>query len=171
MNVGNEVLLGVVERLDASPQGVELVGRELAVDRAPGNGWGGRFFNDETVDWRTAGTVTGFDNQCASIGKHAFTALQRFFTSSSTLRSVYTVLLACVMRFPIRPVAECSKRFVVERKNYYSEKSGRIMPETPKKVGPSRRNCAFPQLENLPALNRFSDGYLTASSTPPPANN
>ncbi|EJT85300.1 hypothetical protein PPS11_10108 [Pseudomonas putida S11] len=38
VNVGNEVILGVVERLDAVPQGIELVGRELAVDRAPGNG-------------------------------------------------------------------------------------------------------------------------------------
>src|SRR5690606_3345865 len=41
VNVGDEVLLGVVERLDARPQGIELVGRELAVDRAPGDGTGG----------------------------------------------------------------------------------------------------------------------------------
>jgi hypothetical protein len=102
MHVGNEMLLRVVERLDAIPQGVELVGRELAVDRAPGDGvLGGRLFNDETIDWRTAGAVTGTNNQCAGIGKLAFTAVEGFFTRSSTLRSVYTALLACVMRFPV----------------------------------------------------------------------
>ncbi|MNC38415.1 hypothetical protein D3C75_870170 [compost metagenome] len=69
MHVGNEVLLRVVERLDAIPQGIELVGRELAVDRAPGNGvLGGRLFDDETVSRRTASTVTGLHDQCASIG-------------------------------------------------------------------------------------------------------
>jgi hypothetical protein len=71
------MLLRVVERLDAIPQGVELVGRELAVDRAPGDGGlGGRLFNDETIDWRTAGAVTGANNQCAGIGKLAFTAVR-----------------------------------------------------------------------------------------------
>ncbi|MNG89107.1 hypothetical protein D3C79_479620 [compost metagenome] len=69
VNVGNEVILGVVERLDAVPQGIELVGRELAVDRAPGNGvLGGRLFDDETVSRRTASTVTSLHDQCASIG-------------------------------------------------------------------------------------------------------
>ncbi|MCY1446184.1 hypothetical protein D9M71_627340 [compost metagenome] len=74
------MLLRVVERLDAVPQGIELVGRELAVDRAPCDGglsaW---LFNDETVNWRTTSAVTGFHYQSAGIGKLAFTAVQGFF--------------------------------------------------------------------------------------------
>jgi hypothetical protein len=115
VNVGNEVILGVVERLDAVPQGIELVGRELAVDRAPGNGiLGGRFFDDETVSRRTTSAPVS-----ASTPSPRCSAS---FTSSSTLRSVYTVLLACVMRYPIRPEAECSKRFVVVCKKLLQRK-------------------------------------------------
>jgi hypothetical protein len=48
------MFLRVVERFYTVPQGIELVGRELAVDRAPGDGaGGGRLINDEAIDWRT----------------------------------------------------------------------------------------------------------------------
>ncbi|CAI8754899.1 NAD-specific glutamate dehydrogenase [Pseudomonas sp. IT-P171] len=109
MNVGNEMLLRVVERLDASPQGIELVGRELAVDRAPGDrGLGGRLFNDETVDWRAAGTVTGANNQCASVGKLAFTAIQSFFYQIINTQIGVHGVIGLRHEIPRRPVAECA---------------------------------------------------------------
>ncbi len=50
MNVGHKALALAQIGFDAVPQGIELVGREFAVDRAPGDVvLGGRLFNDETV--------------------------------------------------------------------------------------------------------------------------
>ncbi|CAI8841267.1 NAD-specific glutamate dehydrogenase [Pseudomonas sp. IT-P260] len=109
MHVGNKVLLRVVERLDTSPQRVELVGRELAVDRAPGDsGLGGRLFNDETIDWRTAGAVTGANNQSAGIGKLALTALQGFFYQIINTQIGVHGVIGLRHEVPRRPVAECA---------------------------------------------------------------
>ena len=103
------MLLRVVEGLDASPQGIELVGRELAVDRAPGNGGlGGRLFNDETIDWRAAGTVTGANNQSAGIGKLAFTAIQGFFNQIINTQIGVHGVIGLRHEVPRRPVAECA---------------------------------------------------------------
>src|SRR5450830_920011 len=148
MDVRNKMLLRVVECLDASPQGIELVGRELAVDRAPGNGvLGRRLFNDETVNWRTAGTVTGFYDQRASIGKHAFTALQGFFDQIvNTQIGVYGVI-GLRHEVPRRPMAECSKRFVVESCALLPRKKwAGLCQKSPKKVGPSRQNSVNPAI-------------------------
>ncbi|MNQ34032.1 hypothetical protein D3C85_474800 [compost metagenome] len=135
MHVGNEMLLRVVECLNASPQGVELVGRELAVDRAPGDGsLGAWLFNDETVDWRTAGTVTGTNNQCAGIGKLAFTAIEGFFNQIINTQIGVHGVIGLRHEVPRRPVAECSKRFCSRKScTTTAKKVGRIMPEKPKK--------------------------------------
>ena len=109
MHVGNEVLLRVVEGFYASPQGIELVGRELAVDRAPGDsGLSGRLFNDETVDWRTAGAMTGANNQSAGIGKLAFTAVQGFFYQIINTQIGVHGVIGLRHEVPRRPVAECA---------------------------------------------------------------
>ncbi|MCY1363653.1 hypothetical protein D9M69_504250 [compost metagenome] len=138
MHVGNEMLLRVVECLNASPQGVELVGRELAVDRAPGDGsLGAWLFNDETVDWRTAGTVTGTNNQRAGIGKLAFTAIEGFFNQIINTQIGVHGIVGLRHEVPRRPVAECSKRFCSRKScTTTAKKVGRIMPEKPKKSRP-----------------------------------
>ena len=59
----------------ALPQGIELVGRERAVDVAPSDGvFGAGFFDDEAVHRRTASAGPGLDYQCAGIGEITFTA-------------------------------------------------------------------------------------------------
>ncbi|CAI8760341.1 NAD-specific glutamate dehydrogenase [Pseudomonas sp. IT-P294] len=109
MNVGNEMLLCVVERFYAVPQGIELVGRELAVDRAPSNGSrSGWLVNNETIDWRAAGTVTGTNNQRAGIGKLALTATQSFFYQIINTQIGVHGVIGLRHEIPRRPVAECA---------------------------------------------------------------
>ncbi|MCY1276848.1 hypothetical protein D9M69_271470 [compost metagenome] len=80
MDVGNEVVLGVVERLDTGPQGIELVCRELAVDRTPADGLGGtRLVDDEAVGRRATGAVAGADHQRAVGRQLAFAAAKGLF--------------------------------------------------------------------------------------------
>src|SRR5690606_6739112 len=84
MNVGNEVILGLVEGFDAVPEGIELVGGERTVDRTPGDGIpGARFFDDIAIGWRTTGPVSGFDNERAIGGQFTFPTLDGFFDQSS----------------------------------------------------------------------------------------
>ena len=151
MHVGNEVLLRVVEGLDASPQGIELVGRELAVDRAPGNsGLGGRLFNDETVDWRAAGAVTGANNQSAGIGKLAFTAIQGFFYQIINTQIGVHGVIGLRHEVPRRPVAECAPNvFVVESRALLPRKKwAGLCQKSPKRVGSSRRNGDIPSFRS-----------------------
>ena len=109
MYVGNEVLLCVVERFNTVPQGIELVGRELTVDRAPGDGSrSGRLVNDETIDWRAAGAVTGANNQRAGIGKLALTATQSFFYQIINTQIGVHGVIGLRHEIPRRPVAECA---------------------------------------------------------------
>ncbi|KPW88154.1 Uncharacterized protein ALO75_01486 [Pseudomonas syringae pv. coryli] len=112
MNMGNEALaLGEV-RADTVPQGVEFLGRELAVDRAPGDGvLSARLFNDETIDRRTASTMACLHNQCASIGQYAFFAGKGFLDQFVGAQIGVHSVVGLRHEVPRRPVAECSKRF------------------------------------------------------------
>ena len=115
MNVGHKTLALAQIGFNAVPQGIELVGRELAIDRAPGDGsLSGWLFNDVTINRRTAGTVTGLHDQRASIGKYAFTAIQGFFNQIIDAQIGVNGVISLRHEVPRRPLAECSKRFVVE---------------------------------------------------------
>ncbi len=80
VHVGDEMLLCIVERLDAIPQGIELVGRERTVDVAPGDlRLGARLLHDETVSRRAAGAMAGAYHQGAIGGQFPFTTANGFF--------------------------------------------------------------------------------------------
>src|SRR5690606_38884838 len=73
------VVLGQV-LFHAIPERIEFVGIERAVDVAPVDGvFAAWLFNDETVHRRTAGTHTGFNNQCAVVLQSAFATQDGLF--------------------------------------------------------------------------------------------
>ncbi|MCY1281386.1 hypothetical protein D9M68_215180 [compost metagenome] len=114
MDVGNEMILGVVEGLDAVPQGVELVGRERAVDRAPGDGvLAARLFDDEAVDRRAAGTMAGAHHQRAVVGQLAFAAANGFLDQLGNAEIGVNGFIGLRHVGPHRPEAESSKLCVV----------------------------------------------------------
>src|SRR5690606_7406581 len=66
MDVGNEVILGLVEAFDTVPECIELVCRERTVDWSPGDvALAARLFDDEAIGGRTAGTVPSLDDERA----------------------------------------------------------------------------------------------------------
>src|SRR5690606_35750669 len=80
MNVGNEVILGLIEGFDAVPEGIELVGGERTVDRTPGDvALAALLFDDEAIDGRTAGTMPSPDDERAVGGQFAFAAFDGLF--------------------------------------------------------------------------------------------
>ncbi|MNO64598.1 hypothetical protein D3C76_553300 [compost metagenome] len=126
MHVGNEVVLGVVEGLDAIPQGIELVGRERTVDRAPGDiVLAARFFDDETVDRRAAGAVAGTYDQRAVVGQFAFPAADGFFDQLGNADIGVHGFVGLRHVGPRRPEAESSKHCVVTSDSHYSGKKSR----------------------------------------------
>src|SRR5690606_23684638 len=84
MDMGNEVILGLVEGFDTVPERIELLRRERAIDRTPGNivlaAW---LFDDETVNGRATGTMPSPDDQRAIGGQLAFAALDGLFNQLS----------------------------------------------------------------------------------------
>lgn len=131
MNMGNEMVLGVVERFHAGPQRIELVGRERTVDVAPGDRvLGARLFDDETVDRRTAGAMAGTYDQRAVGGQFALTAANGFFYQLGGADIGVHGVVGLRHVVPRRPEAESSKLRSAS-KNSLQEKSGGIMPEKP----------------------------------------
>ncbi|MNG00440.1 hypothetical protein D3C84_833760 [compost metagenome] len=149
MHVGNEVLLRVVECLNAVPQGIELVGRELAVDRAPGDGiLSGRLFDDETVNRRTTSAMTSFHNQRASIGQLAFTAVQRFFYQLIDAQVGVHGVVGLRHEIPHPACGRVLQTFCSRAlKTTTAKKVAGLCQKRPKKVGPSCQNGEFPALD------------------------
>ena len=122
MHVRNEEILAAVERLDAIPQRIELVGRERAVDRPPGNrSLGAGLLDDIAVSWRTTGPVAGFHDERASGGQFTFTALDGFFDQLSGADVDVYGVSGLRHEFPVGPgpIPPC---FVAHRVVDYTEK-------------------------------------------------
>src|SRR3989344_1231398 len=80
MNVGQEAVLRVGERLYAVPQGIELVSRERTVDCTPVDfRLGTRLLHDEAISRRTTSAMACAYDQRAVGGQLAFTATKSFF--------------------------------------------------------------------------------------------
>lgn len=77
--------------------------------------------------------MTGTNNQRASIGKLAFTAIQGFFDQIIDTQIGVHGVIGLRHEIPRRPVAECSKRFVVGSRALLPEKSGPDYARKPQK--------------------------------------
>ncbi|MNN42527.1 hypothetical protein D3C81_1567130 [compost metagenome] len=126
VHMGDEALaLGHIS-LDTSPECIELVRREGAVDVAPGDlGVGARLLNDETICRRTTGAMTGIHYQRTVGGQFTLATTDGLFDQLRGADIGVHGVIGLRHVVPRRRKAESSKRFVVGTATRYREKSAR----------------------------------------------